>query len=200
MNSMALPNETEIASAANLTVASLQAGGALFIAGNGGSFADALHVAGELAKNFERERPLPDDVRARLTEVSGSTELATCLQQGIRVFVLGTNPALTSAIDNDLPKRHLGFAQELCALGRTNDTLLAISTSGRSPNLVNAAHTAHALQMRVITLTGPGPNALGDLADAAIYVSGNTTAGIQTSYVAAYHRLCQLIEQATLAA
>src|ERR1700681_4392930 len=107
-------NETEVARAANLAVACLRAGGTVFLAGNGGSFADALHIAGELAKNFERDRPLPDELRARLTETSGSTELADCLQQGLRVVVLGTNPVLTSAVDNDLHLRHLGFAQELC--------------------------------------------------------------------------------------
>ena len=199
MNSMPVPNETEIAYAAALAVACFAAGGTLFIAGNGGSFADALHIAGELAKNFERERPLPDELRARLTEASGDTELGDYLQQGFRVVVLGTNPVLTSAVDNDLPARHLGFAQELCALGQSNDTLLAISTSGRSQNLINAAHTAHALQMRVISLTGPDPNALATLAEAAIHATGDSTATIQTSYVAAYHRFCQLIENATLA-
>jgi len=199
MTSITTPNESEIAHAAALAAACINANGALFVAGNGGSFADALHVAGELAKNFERERPLSDELRVRLTEVSGSAELADCLQQGLRVVVLGTNPVLTSAIDNDLTLRHLGFAQELCALGQPNDALFAISTSGRSKNLINAAHTAHALHMHVITLTGPGPNPLGQLADAAIHATGETTATVQTSYVAAYHRFCQLVEQATFA-
>ena len=199
MTSLPIPNETEIVSAATLAVASLAAGGTLFIAGNGGSFADALHIAGELAKSFERERPLPDELRARLTEASGGTELADSLQRGLRVVVLGTNPALSSAIENDLPLRHVGFAQELCALGRAGDVLLAISTSGRSQNLLYAAQAARALCMPVITLTGPGPNPLADLADREIHVMGDTTAAIQTSYVAAYHRLCQLIENAVLA-
>jgi D-sedoheptulose 7-phosphate isomerase len=192
-------NESEIVQAANLAVACLNATGALFVAGNGGSFADALHIAGELAKNFERHRPLSSDLRARLTDVSGSPELAQCLQRGLRVVVLGTNPVLTSAIDNDLALRHLGFAQELCALGRPRDALFAISTSGQSKNLVNAAHAAHALHMDVITLTGPVPNTLAELADAAIHADGDTTAAIQTSYVAAYHRFCQLVEHATFA-
>jgi phosphoheptose isomerase len=198
MTSMSTRTETEIAHAADLAVACLRAAGTVFIAGNGGSFADALHIAGELAKNFERDRPLPDELRARLTATSGSAELADCLQQGLRVVVLGTNPVLTSAIDNDLDLRHLGFAQELCALGQPNDTLFAISTSGQSENLIYATHTAHALQMHVITLTGPNPNALAELADAAIHAPGDTTATIQTNYVAAYHRLCQLIENATI--
>jgi D-sedoheptulose 7-phosphate isomerase len=199
MTPFATPNESEIVPAAALAAACLNATGTLFVAGNGGSFADALHIAGELAKNFERERPLSGELRARLTETSGSAELADCLQRGLRVVVLGTNPVLTSAIDNDLSLRHLGFAQELCALGRPNDTLFAISTSGRSKNLINAAHTAHALHMQVVTLTGPESNPLAQLADAAIHATGETTATIQTNYVAAYHRFCQLVEHATFA-
>jgi D-sedoheptulose 7-phosphate isomerase len=194
MTTISTQTETEIADAAGIAVTCLRADGTIFLAGNGGSFADALHIAGELAKSFERNRPLPDELRARLVETSGSTELADCLQKGLRVVVLGTNPVLTSAVDNDLHLRHLGFAQELCALGRPDDMLFAISTSGNSQNLINAAHTAHALHMRVITLTGPNPNALTKLADATIHSPGDTTADIQTNYVNSYHRFCQLIE------
>ena len=186
--------EAEIARAAEVTVDSLRANGSLFIAGNGGSFADALHIAGELAKNFARDRPLPPALREQLATASGSQELGDCLQQGVRVIVLGTNPVLTSAVDNDLALRHLGLAQELVALARPNDTFLAISTSGRSPNLVNAAHVAQALGMHLITLTGPTPSPLADRAAVAIRATGDTTAAIQTNYVRAYHRFCQLIE------
>jgi D-sedoheptulose 7-phosphate isomerase len=199
MAPMSARSEAEIARAADLAGACLRADGSLFIAGNGGSFADALHIAGELAKNFERDRPLSQDLRERLTEASGSTQLGDCLQQGLRVIVLGTNPVLTSAVDNDLALRHLGFAQELCALARPHDMLFAISTSGESQNLLNAANVAHALAMHVITLTGPNPNPLAELADAAIYALGETTAAIQTNHVACYHRFCRLIEDALFA-
>jgi D-sedoheptulose 7-phosphate isomerase len=199
MTSTPASPEPEITHAANVAVECLRSGGTLFIAGNGGSFADALHIAGELAKNFERDRPLSDDFRRRLTTASGSSELGECLQQGIRVIVLGTNPVLTSAVDNDLALRHLGFAQELCALGRADDTFLAISTSGESRNLINAAQVARALEMRVITLTGPGPNALAALADAPIHATGSSTAVIQTSYVDSYHRFCRQLEDALFA-
>jgi D-sedoheptulose 7-phosphate isomerase len=198
MTSEPTRTEREVERAATLAVECLRAGGTIFIAGNGGSFADALHIAGELAKNFERNRPLPDELRTRITEISGNAELAECLQRGLRVVVLGTNPVLTSAVDNDLALRHLGFAQELCALGRPRDSLFAISTSGESQNLVNAVHAAHALQMHVITLTGPGPNALAELADVAMHASGDTTAAVQTNSVDSYHRFCRLVEGATL--
>jgi D-sedoheptulose 7-phosphate isomerase len=158
-----------------------------------------LHIAGELAKNFERDRPLPPELRARLAELSGDTQLGECLQQGLRVTVLGTNPVLTSSVDNDLALRHLGFAQELCALARRSDTFLAISTSGQSRNLINATHVAHALAVHVITLTGPNSNPLAELAEVAIHSAGGSTADIQANHVACYHRYCQLIEDALFA-
>jgi D-sedoheptulose 7-phosphate isomerase len=184
-----------VAPAAHVITAAMRGGGTLFLMGNGGSFADALHIAGELAKNFERERPLPDAMQERLAQISGSPELGTALQRGIRAIVLGTNPVLTSAVDNDLPARHMTFAQELYALARPGDALVAISTSGRSPNILNAVYVARALDVRVIALTGPDPRALGHHADIVIRADGTTTAGIQTSHVAQYHELCRQIEQ-----
>jgi len=184
-----------VARAAELVVASQRSAGMLFIAGNGGSFADALHIAGELAKNFERARPLPEQLQRRLAELSGSNELGAGLQQGLRVVVLGSNPVLTSAIDNDLAVRHAGLAQELYALARPGDVLLAISTSGRSRNILNACHVARAVGVRVVALTGPATNPLTELADVAINASGTTTAEIQASHVSRYHHLCRLIER-----
>ena len=187
--------EASIARAAEIVAASQRAGGLFFVAGNGGSFADALHIAGELAKSFEIDRPLSSDLQARLAQESGSTELGAHLQQGIRVLVLGTNVALASAIDNDLGMRHVGFAQELCALARPGDVLLAISTSGRSPNVLNAVYVARAVGARSIALTGADSNPLSGLADVVIRAAGATTAEIQTHQVAQYHELCRLIER-----
>jgi D-sedoheptulose 7-phosphate isomerase len=179
---------------AELIVTALRAKGTLFVAGNGGSFADALHVAGELAKDFERPRSLPRALQERLTAISGDSDLASGLRRGLRVIVLGSNPVLTSAVDNDLAPRHAGLAQELCALGRPGDVLLAISTSGSSPNLVSAAHVAHSIDMQVVALTGPRPGRLAEIADVNIKVDGDTTATVQASYVEHYHALCRLVE------
>jgi len=191
-----ISDETQaaIVRAADLIAASQRRDGLLLLAGNGGSFADALHIGGELAKDFERARPLPEPLRTRLAEVSGAEELGACLQRGLRVVVLGANGALSSAIDNDFTFRHAGLAQELCSLARADDVLLAISTSGRSPNVLNACYVARALDVRVIALTGLGPNPLGDVADVSIRASGATTAEIQAHHVACYHQLCRLVE------
>ena len=184
-----------IARAADLIATSQRHDGLLVVAGNGGSFADALHIGGELAKDFERARPLPEPLRQRIAAVSGREDLGACLQQGLRVVVLGANGALSSAIDNDFAVRHAGLAQELCSLGRTGDTLLAISTSGASANILNAGYVARALEMHVVALTGAAPNRLADLADVAISAGGTTTAEVQAQHVVAYHELCRLVER-----
>ena len=169
----------------------------MFVAGNGGSFADALHVAGELAKDFERPQPLPTAWRERLEAISGDGELASGLRRGLRVVVLGANPVVVSAVDNDLLPRHAGLAQELCALGRPGDVLLALSTSGASRNLINAAHVAHSIDGRVVALTGPRPAPLSSIADVTITAEGGSTAEIQANYVEHYHELCRQVERAT---
>ena len=102
----------------------------------------------------------------RLLSQPDGAALADHLQQGLRAVPLGTNPALTSAIANDNPLRDIGFAQELYALARPGDVLLGISTSGKAQNVRYAASVAHALEMTVISLTGPEG---GPLADAGRY-------------------------------
>lgn len=191
-----MPVDDALAGATTTIAESLRRDGTLFVAGNGGSFADALHVAGELAKNFERDRPLPPALRARLLERPGREQLADQLQAGLRVIVLGSNPVLTSAVDNDLALRHLGLAQELGGLGRPDDVLLAISTSGASRNLINAAAIAHAIGMTVIALTGPSESELSGCSDIVIRAAGSSTAEIQAAHVEQYHDLCRGIERA----
>ena len=189
---------TAIGRATELIAERLRRGGMLFVAGNGGSFADALHIAGELAKDFEHPRPLPPAWQARIRAVSGDAELAAGLRQGLRVVVLGVNPVVVSAVDNDLEPRHAALAQELCALGRAGDVLLVLSTSGASRNLVNAAHVAHSIDASVVAIIGPRPAALTRLADVVITVDGKSTAEIQANYVEHYHELCRQIERAVL--
>ncbi len=184
-----------IGQAAELIAQALQRGGTLFVAGNGGSFADALHVAGELAKDFESPRPLPAAWQQRLSSISGDVELAAGLRRGLRVVVLGANPVLASAVDNDLAPRHAGLAQELCALGRPGDVLLVLSTSGASRNLLNATHVAHSIDGFVVAITRARPSPLSRIADVTIGVEGASTADIQTSYVEHYHELCRQIER-----
>lgn len=184
-----------LSSAATLVVASLMSGGTLYVTGNGGSMADALHIAGELTKSFEKSRPLPDELKDRLAAIDGGHALAENLEAGLRVQVIGADPVLATAVDNDIAERYLGFAQHLVAMGRPGDVLLAISTSGRSKNVTNAARVARALEMSIVVLTGGGPTTdLMRLGDIVLRVEALATAEIQSQHVVLYHALCRAVE------
>jgi len=176
---------------------SFNTGGTLFLCGNGGSMADALHIAGELDKSFRLPRKLSADQCRRLLPQPGGADLAEHLQQGLRAIPLGANPALASAIANDNPLPHIGFAQELFSLGRPGDVLLGISTSGKAQNVRYAASTARALEMTVISLTGPHGGPLAEQVDIAIRAPGKDTPEIQGWHIQLYHTLCDMLEAAS---
>jgi D-sedoheptulose 7-phosphate isomerase len=184
----------ELAQAFIVITHSLERGGTLFLAGNGGSMADALHISGELLKSYARPRPLPERIRRRFSAVPGGESLATCLEGGLRAIVLGANPSLASAVDNDNPQRAMGLAQELYALARPGDVFLGISTSGKARNLCLAAQVARALNLHVIALTGERESELSRLADVTIRAPGTRTDRIQEQHVRVYHALCAMLE------
>lgn len=171
-------------------------GGTLYLCGNGGSMADALHIAGELDKSFRHPRRLSEEQRRRLLSQPDGEALADHLQQGLRTVALGANPALLSAIANDNPLRDIYFAQELYSLARSGDALLVISTSGNAQNVRYAASAAHALQMTVISLTGPTGGLIAAQADIAIRAPGRDTPEIQGWHIQLYHTLCEMLEAA----
>jgi phosphoheptose isomerase len=169
-------------------------GGTLFIGGNGGSMADAIHIGGELEKSFKLPRRIPAAYRQRLSNKPGGEELANHLQQGLRTVVLGLNPALSSAIDNDSAMPHTGLAQELYVLCRPGDVFLGISTSGKAANVNYAADVAYASGLSVIALTGQEGIPLASKADIAIRAPDLETAAIQNYHVILYHTLCEMLE------
>lgn len=169
-------------------------GGTLYLAGNGGSMSDALHISGELDKAYKKRRPIPDAHRLRLTNVEGGEELAQCLQVGLRSIVLGNNPALASAVENDFSKPYLGYAQELYALGHAGDVFLGISTSGNAKNILYSVQTAHLLNMTTIGLTGESGAALSAQAQIVIHAPAQETAVVQTWHIHLYHCLCEMLE------
>lgn len=185
--------------AAELLVECWRGGGSLFLCGNGGSHADALHIAGELVKSFERPRPLPAELVAALESSSAgprAAELLGALQAGLPAFTLGANGSVSSAIANDIATPHIGLAQELSALGRPGDVLWALSTSGASRSVLLAATAARALGITVIAFTGaPDPrNELAPLADVAVCAPATATAEVQGWHVRMYHCLCGMVE------
>ena len=174
--------------------AAFRTGGTLFICGNGGSFADALHIAGELDKSFLLPRAIPEGHRRRLAALPGGQALAGALQRGLRTIALGANPSLASAVENDSPQRSMGFAQELYALARPGDVLLAISTSGEAQNVLNAVSVAKALGLSVIALTGQRESRLSAAADVALRAPATETGEIQSWHIRMYHALCEMLE------
>lgn len=147
----------------------LSSGGRLLACGNGGSAAEAQHLTGELTGRFLHDRrPLS------------------------AIPLHGDTSALT-AIVNDYGE-HEVFARQVRAHGRANDVLIALSTSGRSQNVLAAAKTAQELKMTVWALTGPAPNALAALCDEAIAVDAPTPATVQEVHLSLVHALCTAID------
>jgi D-sedoheptulose 7-phosphate isomerase len=161
-----------IVRATEVMVASLLANGKILACGNGGSAADSQHFAAELLNRFERERP------------------------GLAAMALTTDTSTLTAIANDYDYNQV-FSKQVLALGQARDVLLAISTSGNSPNVVAATRAAHERDMRVVALTGKGGGEIGKHlapADVHICVPHAVTARIQEVHLLTLHCLCDGID------
>lgn len=170
-------------------------GGKLLIAGNGGSAADAEHIAGELMKRFCLPRPVSPELAERLRRIDPERGeyLVRNLEQGLMAIPLVTHVALTTAYINDVDGNGV-FAQQLLGFGRAGDVFWGISTSGNSKNIMYASVVARALGMKVVGLTGAKGGALAEAADVAIRVPENETFKIQELHLPIYHCLCQMLE------
>lgn len=163
----------DIAAAAEFLVASVQAGGKLLICGNGGSAADAQHLATEFVSTLTIDNPRPS----------------------IPAIALTTDSSLLTAIANDFGIEGV-FARQVESLGRAGDVLIAISTSGTSANVVRAAVQARSQDVRVVALTGRSGGELAPLADAAIRIPSTVTAHIQECHLAVEQLLALMVERA----
>jgi len=174
---------------------SFERGGTLFLCGNGGSMSDALHISGELLKSFARSRPLSPIEKARFNKEPDGEYLAENIEKGFRSIVLGINPSLSSAVDNDFEGRGLGFAQELNALAKPGDILLGISTSGNAKNIYYAALTANAQGLTTILLTGESESRCSGVFDISIHAPAKRVDLVQEEHIAIYHCLCDMLER-----
>jgi D-sedoheptulose 7-phosphate isomerase len=176
-------------------VATQEQGGCLYLCGNGGSLADALHISGEMLKSYTLSRPLDPKLVTRLAQAGpDGAMLGKTLEGGLRAVVLGLNHSLSSALENDVSIPAIGYAQELLVLGRPGDALLGISTSGNARNIGYAAQVARALDIAVLSLTGAGGGKLAPLADVAIRAPATQTDRVQEQHVHLYHCLCEMLE------
>ena len=173
--------------------------GTVYVCGNGGSAADAEHIVGELMKGMTRRRPLPAADRAALLGAAAHRSepdagyLADHLDRAVRAVCLSSQSSLLTAVANDLGA-DLGFAQQVFSYGGPSDVLWAISTSGRSRNVVLAALAARARGMPVLALTGADSRVLGGLASVCIEVPASDVGGAQELHRPVYHTLCRALE------
>lgn len=169
--------------------------GKVLICGNGGSCADSDHIVGELMKGFLKLRPLSDEQKAEMKKNCDlvDDELLSKLQGGLPAIALPSIIALNSAFCNDVDPE-LIYAQPLMSLGKKNDVLIAISTSGNSKNVFGAVKVAKALGVKVIGLTGKTGGELKKHADIAVCVPECETFKIQELHLPVYHYLCAAVE------
>jgi D-sedoheptulose 7-phosphate isomerase len=169
-------------------------GGTLFVAGNGGSAADAEHIAAEMLKGFLSPRPLTPEQRAQFAALGADGErLAAKLQRGLRCVSLQSHPALLSAFANDVDGT-LAYAQQLFALAREGDIALGISTSGNAENIRQLFVAAKALNLPTVLLTGNRHGKAETRADLVIAAPSASTPRIQEFHLPLYHSFCAEIE------
>ena len=161
-----------IAGAVEVMVGSLVGNGKILACGNGGSAADAQHFAAELVGRFEMER------------------------QGLAAIALTTDSSILTAVSNDYGFKAI-FERQVRALGQPGDVLLAISTSGNSPNVIEAIQAAQDNDLRVVALTGKGGGQIGEMlrdSDIHLCVPADRTARIQEVHLLTLHCLCDGID------
>ncbi len=161
----------EIARAARLIIDSLGNGGKLALCGNGGSAADAQHIAAELVGRFQMERrPLP-------------------------AIALTTDSSILTSLSNDYGFSDV-FSKQVEALLVAGDVLIALTTSGNSPNCLEAVRVAREHGVTTIAMTGAGGGQIAQQVDVALIVPHEQTARIQETHITIAHALCELVEEA----
>lgn len=186
----------QLDAALGLLVATFERGNKLLLCGNGGSAADCEHFAGELMKGFLKTRTLPASapVRGALARSEKGQSIAAKLQGALAAIPLPSHTSLCSAVANDVDA-DMVFAQQVYGFGKAGDVLMAISTSGNSPNVVNALVTAAAMELGTILLTGRSGGDARSVADVVIAVPADTVVEIQELHLPVYHWLAVELEQ-----
>jgi D-sedoheptulose 7-phosphate isomerase len=161
---------SHVIAAAEAITQSIKKGGTVYICGNGGSAADAQHIAAELVGRFERER------------------------KALPAVALTTDSSIISSVSNDYGYEQI-FKRQVEALVRENDILWAISTSGTSANIIAAVKSAKEIGATALAFTGQTGSKLEELSDICFSTASNSTARSQELHQLAYHIICDLVEQ-----
>jgi D-sedoheptulose 7-phosphate isomerase len=165
----ARPGAGAVERAARVVADALAGGGQVLFCGNGGSAADAQHLAAELVGRLAKERP------------------------AYRAVALTTDSSVLTAVGNDYGYVEV-FARQVQGLGRRGDVLVAISTSGRSENVLRAAAAAKQAGLAVIALLGPVHSPLDATADVALHVDGELAGLVQQGHITVGHAICMWVE------
>jgi len=161
--------QLEIVQAASVVAKSLAQGGKVLLCGNGGSAADAQHIAAELAGRFLRDR------------------------KPLAAEALTVNTSVLTAVGNDYGFEEI-FARQVVASGRPGDVLIAISTSGNSPNVLRAIEAGKQQGIKIIGMAGLKGGKLKDLCDLCLSAPSDSTSRIQEMHILMGHIICQLVE------
>ncbi len=161
---------SQVEMTANACIKSLRSGGKILLAGNGGSAADAQHIAGEFVSRFAFDRP------------------------GLPAIALTTDTSILTAIGNDYGYKEL-FARQIQAHGNKGDVFIGYSTSGQSPNILRAFEEARSKEVLCVGLTGNRGGSMQTLCDQLIEVPSSETPKIQEAHLILGHILCGLIEE-----
>jgi D-sedoheptulose 7-phosphate isomerase len=159
----------EIDAAGRLICEALGAGNKILLCGNGGSAADAQHIAAELVGRYEQQR------------------------RAFPAVSLTTDTSALTALSNDYGYQEV-FARQVEALATAGDVLIAISTSGKSPNVVKAAEKARAIGCKVIGLTGCSGEPLTSYCDLAVVVPSERTSRVQEAHITIGHLWCEMVD------
>lgn len=172
-------------------------GGKLLICGNGGSAADCEHLVGELMKGFLSKRPLAAEERSSLLDAfpDEGEYLADRLQGALPAISLVSQIGLITAYANDVAADMI-YAQQVFGYGKPGDALIAISTSGNSRNVLNAARVARSRGLATVGFSGRSGGEMADLCDVVVKVPEDDTVKIQERHLPIYHALCSMLEQA----
>lgn len=170
-------------------------GGKVIVCGNGGSAADSEHIVGELMKGFVKKRPISEELYAKLQAVcpNEADYLKENLQGALPAVSLMNAVALNSAFANDQAP-DLSMAQQVLGLGRPEDILIGISTSGNSANVIYAIQLAKAMGIKTIGLIGDRNCRMKNLCDIVIAAPEIETYKIQELHLPIYHLLCLAVE------
>jgi D-sedoheptulose 7-phosphate isomerase len=171
-------------------------GGKILVCGNGGSGADSEHIVGELMKGFVLNRDINDHTLNKIRELFPNevNNFKENLQIGIPAISLVSQTGLISAYNNDKNSDYV-YAQQVFSYGKPFDTLICLSTSGNSTNILNAAKISKVLGITVVGFTGFSGGKLKEFSDYLINVPSQSTSEIQEFHLPIYHTICLALEE-----